>query len=290
MRRCSDCGIEFRPRGRVPIRVSATQTKRLGGWAATMIFVGVAAAIGVRVAMNSPPTSLPPPMDLNPIAMPAIEIPLFDSTASFPVLEPPSITVVTHRREFGDGRVVATGLLARPSSPIARPQVHVGFLGAEGVELGSLMADVACPRLGIDILPCPWGFSGLEPPGLTDLRIWATGQTDFGEFEKTAHLRFSFDDEFGSTRVECNLPELGEVHAQLIPQANGELWVGVGLPEGQSLRDPQATLVGYAEASLVELVIPMPSPVGRSRTIELPEHDRPIVRWQLWIDGPLRSW
>lgn len=288
---CEACGIEFRPRGRVPIRVgSSASPQRFDGWMTTMAIAGVAALIGVRIAMNSPTSSLPPSFE--PIVQPTFVFPSFDPVelgSGLRALEPANVDVVTHRLERRDGRVEATGLLAVSGTSVARPQVHVGFLGAEGVELGAVLGDVACSRL--DTLPCPWGFAGSEPPGTTEVRIRASGQLDIGDLQPVARVRLGFDDEFDMTRVESNLPELDETTGRLIPQRGkqrGELDVQVSLPEGVALRSANVTLVGYAEASRVELVLPMPSPVGLTRRIELPEHERAIVRWQLWIDGPLR--
>ncbi|MFV8749057.1 hypothetical protein ACNOYE_00740 [Nannocystaceae bacterium ST9] len=286
VRNCDECGIEFRPRGRVPIRRGSATKDRFGGWGSMMLLAGVFVAVGVRVAIDSPPAS--PPPGVEPIVLqPYVPSPIFEPDFAFQGLTPPSVDVVAHRRELAGGRVVATGLLALPSSPVARPQVHVRFVGAGDVDLGTVMADVACSRL--DTLPCPWGFSGLAPAEATELSIWASGGMDYGDFERTARLRIGFDDEFDPTSIDCNLPELCDLHARLVPH-EGELEVAVGLPEGQRLRSPQATLVGYGEGSRVELVLPMPSPVGLARRVELPEHVRPIVRWQLWVEGPVQTW
>jgi hypothetical protein len=280
---CEGCGVEFRPRGRVPIRVANAPPQRIG-WGATLAIAGIAAAVGVRMAMESPSSNLPPdsigPVVIQPVILP----PLFDPSAVMQPLESPSVDVVTHRLERHEGRVEATGLLAISSRSVARPQVHVGFFGSNGEEIGAVLGHVACSRL--DTMPCPWGFSGSEPRGTSEIRIRASGETDIGDLHPVARLRFSFDDEFEATNIEASPAEFEMAEAELIANGRGrELEVRVSLPEQLRLRGPTATLVGYAQGSLVELVVPLPSPVGLSRKVELPKHERAIVRWQLWIDG-----
>jgi hypothetical protein len=283
---CEACGIEFRPRERVPIRCGSPVTgARWDGWPMMFAIMVVFGLLGVGLAIDTTPTSAPP-TTVDPIVIPSLAIsPIFDPSFAVGPLEPPSVDVVTHRFERRAGRVEATGLLAIQGRNVARPQVHVGFLGPEGVEIGAVLADVACSR--IDTLPCPWGFSGSEPAGTSEVRIRASGDTDMGDLHPVARLRLGFDDEFDATTIESNLPELAEVEGWLIPHEDeGEIEVRVSLPAPNRLRAAKAMLVGYAEASQVELVVPMPSPVGLSRRVVLPEHERAIVRWQLWIDGP----
>ena len=283
---CDDCGIEFRPRGRIPYRRDASKpVERFGGWTTTFAIAGIAALIGVLTAIKNPsPPSFDPPAVVIP--PPSFDIGSVEEFA-FQPLAPPEVNVVTHRLERGRGRVELTGLLAISDRIIARPQVHVAFLGSSGEEIGGVLANVACTR--IDALPCPWGFVGLEPLGTADVRVWASGESDMGDFTPVARLRFGFDDELDATTRESNLPELDEASAELIAQGD-ELEVKVGLPNSQRLRSGEATLVGYAEGSFVELVLPLPSPVGLARRVALPEHARTIVRWQLWVEGPLGSY
>jgi hypothetical protein len=282
-RLCDACGIEFRPRERIPIRTATPPLANRFGWT-TLLIVGIAAAIGVRLAMESPPSSLPPPSD--PIVIERFVLQDFDPELMLTGLEPPSVDVVAHRLERSEGRVVATGLVAISDRSIDRPQVHVRFVDSDGVEIGAVLAHVACARMLRT--PCPWAFEGSEPAGTAEVRIRASGDLDIGDLRPTARLLLGFDDEFEATTVESNLPEFDATEGRLIPHDEGrELEVRVGVPSGERLDQPRTTLVGYAEGSQVELVVSMPSPVGLSRRIELPEHERAIVRWQLWIEGPL---
>lgn len=283
---CDECGIEFRPRERVPIRRGSPVIPQSPGWIATLAIVGVATAIGVRMAMSSTVPTLPAtdPIVIQPITF----SPIYDPDFAIRPLEPPSVDVVTHRLERAAGRVEATGMIMMLGQPVARPQVHVGFYDSNGMEIGAVLAHVPCSRL--DAQSCPWGFSGSEPVGTTEVRIRASGEHDIGDLHPVARLQLDFDDEFEPTDIDANSPVYEMAEGELIPHERGrELEVRVAMPDQIRLRAPKATLVGYVMGGRVELVVPLPSPVGLSRRVELPEHERAIVRWQLWIDGPLEG-
>lgn len=281
---CSECELEFRPRGRVQTHAGQVEAGRFA-WLGPMLVMGVLGAlVGISTAMNERPSPSPP-------SPPAIEIPTYVPPpidfASLELdavpIEGPPLELVTHRLERAEGRVLVTGLIAVPSRPAARPRVSVRFVDAAGEELGRVLADVACTRL--DTLPCPFGFAGLEPPGCVAIELDARSDARWlDDLDPRVHLRFGFDDALEPTRVDVDRPELAEAHATL--RRRGErVEVAVGLPAGQALREVEATLVGYAEASVVELVAPLPSPVGLAREVELPAQGHEIVRWQVWLSG-----
>jgi hypothetical protein len=280
---CSACVLEFRPRGRVPLRTAArASSEGLAPWLFIAVIVGVVAGVA---AFRAPPTPAPPAFAPPSFAPPDIHVALdpivgleLDSSMDAPSLEP-----IEQRRTLLDGRVRVTGLIAVPSRPAHAPKVALGFLDAEGHELGRVRAEVACDR--IDEVPCPFAFVGQAPPGTHTLALAATGEAGWlGDIDRRTHLRFGFDAAGESTTRDIDSPALADAGARLRLRDDRAL-VGVGLPPHQQLRDVRATLVGYGEQSIVELVLPLPSPLGLTREVELPTPRPPIVRWQLWVSG-----
>lgn len=283
---CEGCELEFRPRARVPLRVATRPSPGNDGllpWLVFAVIVGVVA--GVVAFGDSPPSSIPPEVVLPP---PRIEIDTIEALALGPSpMEGPSLAVVEQRRELGEGRVRVTGLIAVPSRAASQPRVAVVFVAADGLELGRVQAEVACERIAE--LPCPFAFVGLVPPGTVDLALTASGGAEWlSDIDPRAQLRFGFDAAGEPTTCDVDRPahegavarlELHDDHAK----------VGVGLPLGQRVRDARAVLVGFGEASVVELVLPLPSPIGLTREVELPTPVPAIVRWQLWVSGRVEA-
>lgn len=277
---CSDCALEFRPRGRVPLRSAKPPTNDgLTAWLFAVAMVGV--VVGV-VAFHEPPTPAPPSFYVAPPPNIALD-PIVALELGGSPMDAPPLTAIEQRRELLEDRVRVTGLIAVPSRPAFAPRVALSFRDAEQRELGRVRAEVACDR--IDELPCPFAFAGQAPPGTLELVLEASADAGWiGDLDPRAHLRFGFDASGESTTLDVDRPALDGATARL-DLRDARALVGVGLPQHQQLRDARATLVGYGEDSIVELVLPLPSPIGLTREIELPTPLPTIVRWQLWVSG-----
>lgn len=249
-------------------------------WLVLAVVVGVAAGV---IAFHDPPqpAATPPAIELPP---PRIEIEAIEAIALRPSpMEGPTLVAIEQRRVLDDQRVRVTGLIAVPSRPASQPRVALAFLAADGRELGRVQADVACERIAE--LPCPFAFFGLVPPGTVDLALEASGGADWlSDIDPRAQLRFGFDAAGDPTTHDVDRPAHEGAHATLVLH-DDHAQVGVGLPSGERLRDARAVLVGYGDASVVELVLPLPSPIGLTREVELPTPRPTIVRWQLWVSG-----
>jgi hypothetical protein len=278
---CSDCALEFRPRGRVPLRTAKPPTN--DGRAVWLFAVAMVTIVASAVAFHEPPTPAPPSFYVSPPDIHVALDPIVALEFGGRPMDAPPLTAIEQRRALLDDRVRVTGLIAVPSRPAFAPRVALSFRDAEQRELGRVRAEVACDR--IDELPCPFAFAGQAPPGTLELVLEASADAGWiGDLDPRAHLRFGFDAAGESTTLDVDAPALAGASARL-ELRDARALVGVGLPQHQQLRDARATLVGYGEGSVVELVLPLPSPIGLTREIELPTPLPTIVRWQLWVSG-----
>jgi hypothetical protein len=272
---CSDCGVLFRPPGRVPIRRAGnsvvTAPSNAVSWTiASAIAIGfaVAIALGDSQAPDNPPT-----FDLPPIQ---IEVPVFDPST----LGPPGPVALIHEVHLSrivDGRLQAAGLMRNPEPrELLSATLELRFIDVAGTDMGTHAATVACRRIPAQGA-CAWAVDAPIPAGMIDfeLNAWALPNW-IGDIFTSLDLRREFD------AVGHPLESGDELELDL-----RERTVRVHVPDGIRLFEAWATLTclddqgrvldvletRWAESLSGDVVLP----------IALPQHDP--SRFELHVGG-----
>ncbi len=293
VRRCAGCGIEFRPRVRVPMRSygpNDPSKPSASGWALVGFFVMCAVGIGIREAERSPPSYNPSrgaptyqPVELPPIELPPIEAPpLYDASTLFP--EPPDPE--PHRIIRRDGKLWASGVVPVGVRRFSSVSVRAHFRSSQGYELDSVEAVVACPRLAE--LPCPWALDGAVEAFATDsVRFESAGVEWFSDLSPQAWVRVEFDAQGKRTGMVADPPRFEPRRAKL-RLAEHEVFIDFDLrDESRMLLRTERLVLFDAENQVLAVLTPPREGWKPKRPIDLPRLDVPVARYELWVWGSI---
>jgi hypothetical protein len=279
---CSECGAQFRPPRRVPIRRAGSSevkpdSNTLSWVIASAIGIGVVTAIALG---DSHAPSDPAAFQYQPIQ---IEIPSFDpiTLQSLTPLGPVALAHEVHSSRVVEGRLQATGLLRNDeASELLSVVLELRFLDVAGASLGNRVATVACPRIAAHAT-CAWALDASIPAGMVEFEFSASAQPNWiGDVFPTLELRRQFD-EAGRPLDSVEGLEL-DVREQT---------VRMRVPEDTRLFDVWATLtVLDAEGRVVDVLETRwaESLVGTAvLSIAVPQHES--ARYDLRVGGSSMS-
>lgn len=240
---CSECGVSFRPPGRVPIRRAGnSQTEAPNNKLAWVVAaaIGIGAAVAIILGDSQAPPD-PPPFDLQPIQY---ELPVFDpnTLASF---GPVALAHEVHLSRVVEGRLQATGLVRNAEARELRSvALELRFIDVAGTNVGNHTATLACRQI-VAQGTCAWAVDAPIPAGMVEFELDAWAHPDLiGDVFASLDLHRAFD--------EAGHPlESGDA-LELDLQART---VRVRVPEDTRVFDAWATLTCLAEDGRVLDVI-----------------------------------
>jgi hypothetical protein len=263
--RCGECGVEFRPPGRVPLRrVGSSQAPRSQAegrltWA-VLTAVGIGGGLAIAVA-DSDGSRLPPAVHVDPIEIP--EPPTFEPITleqlqldGFVELE---VEVSSSQREQGSVRV--TGVLRNPEPVHLRDVKLLARVRSAAGATTSHAASLACPQLRPGE-SCPWV---VELPASVDAR----GSLPEPVYDATG-WRSMIEDVLPPVVLRARFDARGH---PLDPDTRLELdlaaeTLSFPLAEGVSGLEPWATLTSYdASGEVLEIVATRWPALGSSKEI-----------------------
>jgi hypothetical protein len=279
VRSCSECGVSFRPPGRVPIRRAGnSQVKPESSVLSWVIAgaIGIGAATAIILGDSHAPSD-PPPFAYQPIP---IQIPTFDPI-SLQGFGPVELAHEVHFSRVVEGRLQATGLLRNDeASELRSVALELRFLDGAGASLAQHAATVACPRIDAHE-SCAWAVDAPIPAGMVVFEFSASGQPNLiGDVFLPLELRREFD--------EAGQPlESGEgLELDL-----RERTVRVHLPDDTRAIDAWATLTSLdAEGRVLDVLETRwaDSMVGTAlMPIAVPQHES--ARYDLRVGGSSMS-
>jgi hypothetical protein len=200
---CSDCGLLFRPPGRVPIRRAgisgANAQSNTWSWVVAAA-IGIGAVTAIVLGDKHAPAE-PPPFQYPPIQ---IQVPEFDPT-TLPAFDPitlqglelPGPVPLVHEVHYSrivDGRLQAGGLLRNVEQrELLSVTLELRFLDVAAATLRTHGATVACRRIAAES-DCALAVDAEIPAGMVDFELvgWAEPNWIGGVFVPL-ELRGQFD-------------------------------------------------------------------------------------------------
>jgi hypothetical protein len=193
---CSECGVSFRPPGRVPIRRAGNSEVKPESHVLSWVIagaIGIGAATAIILGDSHAPAD-PPPFPYQPIQ---IEIPTFDplTLQGLAPLGPVELAHEVHFSRVVEGRLQATGLLRnKEDSELRSVALELRFLDGAGASLGHQAATVACPRIDAHE-SCAWAVDAPIPAGMVEFEFAASAQPNWiGDVFVPVQLRRQFDE------------------------------------------------------------------------------------------------
>lgn len=188
---CIDCGVSFRPPGRVPIRRAGNSEVKPPSNTLSWVIaatIGIGAAVAIILGDSQAPPSVPP-FEFQPIQ---IQVPTFDPSTLVP--GPVALTHEVHLSRVVDGRLQATGLLRNPhANELVSVVLELRFTDVAGADMGKHAATVACPRIP-ELGTCAWAVDAPIPAGMVAFEFEAWAQANWiGDVFTSLELRREFD-------------------------------------------------------------------------------------------------
>jgi hypothetical protein len=274
---CDDCGILFRPPGRVPVRRAGNsevkpQSNTLS-WVVTAA-IGIGAATAIILGDSHAPSG--PPVPYPPIQ---IEIPEFDPTTlhGLAPFGPVALAHEVHRSRVVEGRLQATGLVRNDEAhELVSVELELRFIDVAGASLGSQAANVACRRIAAQST-CAWAVDAAIPAGMVVFEFAASARPSFiGDVFAPLELHQEFD--------EAGHPlESGDV----LELDLREQTVRVRVPDDIQVSEAWATLTSLDDEGRVQDVLETRWAETLSNTtvlpIAVPKHE--ASRYDLRVGG-----
>ncbi|HLT39703.1 MAG TPA: hypothetical protein VK034_25645 [Enhygromyxa sp.] len=284
--RCPACAIEFRPPGRMPIRLATVSPgvqpnhdfrTLIYAMAIVGASLGIAVAVGDHKA-GAPPPTLPPPIVFQPQPPPldpaVFELGQLDELALTAPLAPLALEHEVHVSQIIDRRLFATGLIHAPSSlPVDEVTLEVSGRDLVGASQPSQQAVVSCEMMQPGE-SCAWMIDVELPSSVVEFEFEASGRYALGLGLPQLDLR---SDRSGELELDA---ERGFVTFRTSAPAVLEAWATV------TAYSPEQRVLGVTKT-----LWPDRLPAGRHRLqVTVPESDVEIGRYQVRVGGMLPNW